>query len=47
MPFSYRCTPRTAGSGGVTHKVAVTSLKEVDEHLVAWLKKAYEARGAC
>lgn len=31
------------GSGQVTHKVAVTSLDEVDAELVDWLKMAYDA----
>jgi len=35
-----------AGSSSITHKVGLTSLKDVDKQLIGWLKKAYEARGA-
>lgn len=33
------------GSGSITHKVALTSLKDVDGELKAWLKEAYEGVG--
>ncbi|MFQ5944839.1 MAG: DUF5655 domain-containing protein [Anaerolineae bacterium] len=31
------------GSGSITHKVALTSLDQIDEELTAWLRAAYEA----
>jgi hypothetical protein len=33
------------GSGGVTHKVALTSPVDVDDELTRWLQDAYGARG--
>lgn len=30
------------GSGGVTHRVSISSPKEVDPELIAWVKQAYE-----
>jgi predicted transport protein len=39
-----RLEPATnTGSGSMTHKVAVTSVDEVDEKLIDWLRKAYQA----
>jgi hypothetical protein len=33
------------GSGSITHKVALTSLEEVDEEVIGWLQEAYESVG--
>jgi hypothetical protein len=33
------------GSGSITHKVALTSLEEVDDELLEWMKEAYEDAG--
>ena len=33
------------GSGSITHKVALTSLDDVDDELVEWMKEAYEGAG--
>lgn len=33
------------GTGGMTHRVRVTSVDEVDEELAGWLRSAYGARG--
>jgi predicted transport protein len=33
------------GSGNITHKVALTSVDEVDAELEGWLRAAYDARG--
>lgn len=30
------------GGGAITHKIAITSLDEVDEEVLGWLKQAYE-----
>ena len=40
-------TPRlveagNVGGGSITHKVAVTSLDDIDDELITWLKTAYE-----
>jgi predicted transport protein len=35
-------TAANVGSGSMTHKVAVTSPKEVDDELIGWLRQAYE-----
>jgi predicted transport protein len=31
------------GGGSINYKISLTSLDEVDEQVVAWLKQAYEA----
>jgi predicted transport protein len=37
-------TAHNVGSGSMTHKVTVSSLDEVDDELVGWLRQAYDAR---
>lgn len=33
------------GSGSITHKVALTSIEDVDDELVGWMKEAYDGVG--
>ena len=35
---------RNFGSGSITHKVGLTSVNDVDEELVAWMREAYQQR---
>jgi predicted transport protein len=36
-------TAHNVGSGSMTHKVTVSSLNEVDDELISWLRQAYHA----
>jgi predicted transport protein len=36
-------TAQNVGSGSMTHKVTVSSLDEIDDELVGWLRQAYNA----
>jgi predicted transport protein len=45
-PFTDRLVEaNNLGSGSITHKVALTSMADVDEELLNWLKESYEKMG--
>ena len=31
------------GSGSITHKIALSSLEDVDEELISWMQQAYDS----
>ena len=33
------------GSGSITHKVALTSIEDVDDEIISWMREAYEVAG--